>query len=425
MDILNYANQLNQRVGEPQALPFIRSFGRQALSKLGWPTKRLENWRYSPVARLQAPYLPQMNLTELAQPDVNKLLAEHSSPAFSAIVCFNGMPIHVAAELEHKIEFRSLRQALECGELDSNSWTDINDSLEALNISFFDQGAYLKIKERVVLEKPIHCLHFYSSSDSNPLFQSRFGVFAGSGSSSAIIASHLVVSEHETAWLNPSTSLQLDSKAHLTFVHWNEAGTSLQNTYRLAATVGDEAYLHCLHGALTEGWNRSDISICCQGSGAEILLHGVGLSRKQGHLDQQTKLIFKGIKNKAEQICKNLLEDQSRAVFNGRININPGAQKTDSSQLHQSLLLSSEAEVDTKPELEIFADDVKATHGATIGQLNTDEVFYFQSRGISKERARGILCIAFLLDLCERISDVEMQNYLKKRVESYWAKGSP
>lgn len=160
------------------------------------------------------------------------------------------------------------------------------------------------------------------------------------------------------------------------------------------------------------------------GENAQIFSHALGLSKDQGTIDQPSQLQFRGPNNKAEQICKNILFHQSRAIFNGRIHIENSAQKTDSSQLHQSLLLSQEAEVDTKPELEIYADDVKATHGATIGQLNANEVFYFQSRGINESRAKAMLCMAFVLELCERVPNTSLQLFLKDRIETYWKKES-
>jgi Fe-S cluster assembly protein SufD len=186
--------------------------------------------------------------------------------------------------------------------------------------------------------------------------------------------------------------------------------------------LGSESFLHFLSGALSSGWIRNDINITAQGSNSEIFAHGIGFSRGAGVVDQQTSLIFAEPNNKAEQVCKNLLMDSSRTIFNGRIHIQPKAQKTDSAQLHQSLLLSTEAEVDTKPELEIYADDVKATHGATIGQLSADEVFYFQSRGIKRERAQALLSQAFLLDLCERLANRDVQAFLKDRIAAYWQK---
>jgi Fe-S cluster assembly protein SufD len=411
-------------VGEPQAFSLIRSMGAKTFQQLGWPQKKLENWRYSPVSRLQQDFIPQIEPGTHSALDLELIASQLSDHHFATIVVIDGKIQHWPAKLNGCVEVKTLREALEKGLIPSPDFSKVTDSIEALNLSFFELGFYLNIQDQVVIEKPIHWLQLYSVPPVKSLMQSRLYIHAGASSSAAVIESHVVLGMADVSWLNVTTQVKIESNAHLDFVQWNEINETQQLTQRTELLLKDAAYLHHLQGALSSGWHRNDVTVMAEGTNAEIYAHALGLSTKAGIIDQQSKLTFVGPNNKAEQVCKNLLVAQSRAIFNGRIHIQPGAQKTDSSQLHQSLLLSANAEVDTKPELEIYADDVKATHGATIGQLNADEVFYFQSRGISKERARGILCMAFLLDLCERIPNELLQRFLKQRIENYWRRES-
>lgn len=424
MEILKYIEKLNRRSGEPQAYTLIRSLGSKAFSQLGWPSKKLENWRYSPVNRLQDDFIPQTEFTASTPVDVADHSEASSHRAFHTIHINNGIVASFPPELKGSVEVTPLREALQKGLIDSTAFDAITDSLEALNVSFFEYGFYVKIQDRVVIEQPIHWIQTHESAELKPLFQSRLFIHAGKSSSCTFIENHVLQNSKTPAWNNISTTVQVEEKAHLSFIQWAELNGNRQQTSRTNIKLETESFLHLLSGALSSGWVRNDIHIAAQGTNCEIFVHGLGFSRDSGVIDQQTNLVFTEPNNKAEQICKNLLLGHSKAIFNGRICIQSEAQKTDSSQLHQSLLLSSDAEVDTKPELEIYADDVKATHGASIGQLSEDEVFYFQSRGIKRDRAQALLCQAFLLDLCERVANIHVQAFLKDRIVSYWKRES-
>lgn len=423
MEILNHIEKLNKRPGEIQAHVLIRNSGAIALTQLGWPSKKSESWRYSPVQRLQQDFKPQTSVNSVIEAplvDLTKLLKQWSSENFYHVIVQDKNILFCSHELEGKLEVLDLSEAFQKGHLDSSLYSQIDDGLEALNISFFEFGFYIKVANQLMLEKPVHWLQVYSSKDSSPLFQSRLVMDVQAKAALTFIETQVVLDEHERVWTNFSTNLHLAPHSQLTYIQWNELTDPHTHTARVSVKVGDHAHFHHLQVSTSEGWLRNDLAISCIGSGAEIIAHGVGFSRKQGIIDQQSTLTFKGPENKAEQICKNLLLDGARAIFNGKIEIQPEAQKTDSSQLHQSLLLSAQAEVDTKPELNIFADDVKATHGATVGQLSQDEVFYLQSRGLSKERSETLLCQAFLMDLCEKIQNQDAYAFLKSRIDKAW-----
>jgi Fe-S cluster assembly protein SufD len=330
----------------------------------------------------------------------------------------------MAPTLQSSIEILTLRRAIESGVIDSSAFSPVQNSLDALNVSLLEQGFVVRIKGGTTISKPIYFMNLFASSESKPLFQTRLQIDIESGASATWIEATNLGETDVTCWLNFSLSVNAATRSQFTLIQLSELREAQQQTARLSCNVAEGAQFHHLNAVLSEGWHRNEITVHCAGSEASVNLHGFGFGNKSSVVDQQTRLIFQGPNNKSEQIYKNLLADKSRAIFNGSIKIDQPAQKTDASQLHQSILLSPEAEVDTKPELDIYADDVKATHGATIGQLNPDEIFYFQSRGIKAETAKEILCMAFLLDLCDRIPQEQARLYLKDRIEGFWKKVS-
>jgi Fe-S cluster assembly protein SufD len=420
MDILKFNQKLNQRSGEPQAHTLIRLLGSKALTQLGWPSKKLEPWRYSPVQRLQKNFIPALSQNTEGPWNVKQLVEKWSSDDFSTIIVENGKILQLPSELSGKIELKTLAEALALGLIDSGSFSQIADVTEALNISFFDQGFYLCIGENVKIDRPIRWLQTFCSNEANSLFQSRLLIHLKPNAACTIVESHVAMDSSAESWINVTTTLQLDAKSELNFVQWSELESPQQYTSRTYASVDSHSHFHHLQGALSKGWFRNDLRINFVGIESEVYAHGIGLALNDGIVDQQSQLTFMKTSNRAEQIYKNLVLERSRAIFNGSVKILPEAQKTDSSQLHQSLLLSKDAEVNTKPELEIYADDVKATHGASIGQLSLDEIFYFQSRGITEAKARAMLSTAFLLDLCERVNQESVRTFLKARIQEYW-----
>lgn len=428
MEIVKTLEKRNAKRGEPQGLQLMRQLATRRFESLGWPQKQNENWKYSPISRLKKKFEYDDNSNDNVDenqgsvPDKEQIRAQWSSSGFHLILLFNGRLIHQDNDLLPSLEIRSLKDAIEQGWIHFSSMDDIDDPLEALNLADLQSGLHLRISDNSVLDKPIHCIHLFSTKQNLALYQNYLHIEGGKSSSATIIESSILLSSGETLWCNSKTHLSLQEKAHLNYIHWNELSSDFQITHTLSAETAREAYLHHLEGALGSGWSRTKMSVLAKGEKAEIISHSLGLTKGTGVSEFISKFSFLEPSSTIEQRAKNLLFESSKAVFNGCIHINQKAQKTEASQLHQSLLLSEGSEVDTKPELEIFADDVKAKHGATVGQLNPDELFYFQSRGINKERARTILCTAFLLELCDRFPQAILKNYLSERIQSYWKK---
>jgi Fe-S cluster assembly protein SufD len=193
--------------------------------------------------------------------------------------------------------------------------------------------------------------------------------------------------------------------------------TALHAASRLSAnvTIADSAFESGgidLGGRLT----RNDFDLLLDEPGAEATLFGLAFARDAQHMDNQIAIDHKAAQTTSRQVFRNIVGDRSRGVFNGKIVVRPGAQKIDAQQSSDNLLLADRAEIDTKPEFEIYADDVKCSHGATIGEIDDDQLFYLQSRGVDEATARSLLTFAFANVIVDRISDSALREHVARYI---------
>ena len=282
----------------------------------------------------------------------------------------------------------------------------IDMPMAALNTAFIRDGLFLSVASNVVLDKPVHLLSIIAPDDSPMMIQPRNLVVLGSGSKATLIESHIgnpgvgyfnnIVSEHtlgDGAQLNHYTFQEENASA----VHI--AGSAL----KLGAKSSYDGFL------LQSGWlvGRVETRAVLNGIDAECRLDGIYLGTNSQLLDTTTYVEHAAPDCRSRQVYKGVLDKNSRGVFQGKIHVCPGAQKTDGHQLSRALLLSNRAELDAKPELEIYADNVKCSHGASAGELDSESLFYLMSRGISFEEARRILIEAFV---SEALSEIRLEQ---------------
>ena len=167
------------------------------------------------------------------------------------------------------------------------------------------------------------------------------------------------------------------------------------------------------------GWIRNDVRVTLEGTGAECTLDGLYLAKGAEQVDNHTTILHKKPHGTSRQLYKGVIDGAATATFNGRILVPEDAQKTDSSQQNHNLLLSPDAAVNTKPQLEIYADDVKCAHGATVGQLDAESLFYFRARGIGEREARAMLTQAFALEITGKVAVPELRKALEERVYAW------
>jgi Fe-S cluster assembly protein SufD len=274
----------------------------------------------------------------------------------------------------------------------------------ALNTAFLDDGAFVSIAPRAVVERPIHIL-FVATADAgerSTMSHPRVLVIAGANSQASIVETY--AGPEGTRYLtNAVAELVLDENATLEHYRLQHEGTG---AFHVGATyVRAQRSSTCTSHSVSAGGAlvRNDVVAVLNGEGAECTLNGLYIADAQRLVDNHTTIDHARPHCGSREIYKGILADRARGVFNGKIVVRPDAQKTDAKQTNRALLLSEDAQINTKPQLEIFANDVKCTHGAAVGQLDDEALFYLRSRGLSDAAARQMLIHAFAADVLNRM----------------------
>lgn len=390
----------------------------------GFPTTKDEEWRFtnvSPIARTAfqpvLKYDPNgvtaLQVAELSFDDLTcsrmVFVDGQYAKEFSSI---HALPAGVvvtslaAAIKSHRdsLERHFIRQALS----PSNPFL-------ALNTAFLQDGAFISVPEGVVLEEPVH-LMFISTRRADPFaVHPRNVIVLGNRSRAALVETY-GSSADATYLMNTATEIRLGQGAVLE--HDKLQQESEQAFHAATVHVRQDRGSSYTSNVINLGGSivRNTITAELAGEQAMAVLNGLSLGTGTQLIDNHTAIDHAMPHCESHELYKSILAGKSHGVFNGKIFVRKDAQKTNAKQTNQTLLLSDDALIDTKPQLEIFADDVKCTHGATVGQLDDEQVFYLRSRGIAEEQARDILTFAFARDVVQRVTIDHLKNQLEALV---------
>ncbi len=402
----------------PWVLP-LRKSGLAYFAELGFPTLQHEEWRFTNVA-------PIAKLRPVFDPASTRATVD-SLHRF----CFGGLPAHrlvfvngrfdpalsdLGPDLEG-VRLGSLTAALAADAAPLKAHLArharaVDHPFVALNTALFRDGACLLIPEDRVIERPIHLLFVADTEEAGAQIYPRNFIVAGPRSQAAIIENH--VSLTDTPYLNNTvTELVVGQDAILDHCKLQDES---QAAFHVGSVVASLAARACFtsHSISTGARiTRNDIHLVMAGEGVEGILNGLYLGRGDQLVDHHTVADHARANCNSHEFYHGVLDGRSRGVFNGKIFVRKDAQKTDAKQTNRNLLLSDDASINTKPQLEIFADDVKCTHGATVGQLDEDAIFYLRSRGIGADAAREMLVHAFASDVINRIRQPAVRDQLE------------
>lgn len=386
----------------------LREEAIDALASTGFPGKKVEEWKYTNVTPLtKRPFaiardggegIAPHSLAPWSFPDLSCKYAVFINGHFSsALSDLDNLPTGV--EVSTLADILQTRPEVAEKALRRNGY-DSSRAFTALNSALMTDGAVIILGEGVD-SPPLHLL-FVNKGGSEQAAFIRNIIIGGRGSRATIIESY-AGAEGESYFTSAVTDIVTEQDARIEHIKVQQEGSS---AYHIGAIKADQhrdsAFIsHSI--SLGAALARTDIDSTLNDEGASCFLNGLYLARDGQHVDHHTRVDHASPRCRSEEIYKGVIDGRARAVFNGKIVIRESAVKTDARQSNRNLLLSKAGHVDTKPEFEIYADDVQCTHGATVGQLDDEALFYLQSRGINEERARDILVKAFVDDILSHI----------------------
>jgi Fe-S cluster assembly protein SufD len=299
-----------------------------------------------------------------------------------------------------------------------------HDAFCALNTAFMEDGAFVHIPRRTVLSEPISLLHVSAPTADPAITHPRNLIVAGEESQATIVEDYVSLNG-DVHFSNVVTEVVVGENSVLSHYRIERESTRAfhVSTLRVQQGRSSDVASHSLllGGALV----RNNVHPVLAGDGGECLINGLFMGTGQQHLDNYMKVEHAGPHCNSRQFYNGILDGRSRGVFHGRIIVHKDAQKTDAKQTNRNLLLSNEAQIDTKPQLEIHANDVKCTHGATIGQIDEDAIFYLRSRGIAEASARTLLLSAFARESLGRMKNELIRKHLEGLVRQWLPSGKP
>jgi Fe-S cluster assembly protein SufD len=414
---LGIFSELQKRTtGQPAWLRSLREETFARFCQVGFPTTKDEDWRFTNVNAISQ---TSFNLAADERVAPEKLDQFRIPGAACRLVFVNG---RFSAELSDKpalpsgIKAGSLAQeiAVNPAALESHLGRYINfkrDVFAALNTAFIEDGAYIYVPRRAVLEAPIHLL-FVSAGNGSPAMAHPHTLIVAEDESQAEIVEDYVSVGSGAFFSNVVTELVAGENSAVSHYLIEREDMEAYNvsTLRLqqarSANVASHSVL--LGGALV----RNNVHPVLAGEGGECTINGLFVGRGRQHMDNYMLVEHASPHCGSRQFYNGILDENSHGVFHGRIIVHKDAQKTDAKQTNRNLLLSDNAQIDTKPQLEIYADDVKCTHGATIGQIEENALFYMRSRGIEESAARRLLLFAFAHESLERMKSEAVRHYL-------------
>ena len=400
----------------------IRSTSLKIFETLGFPTKKDEAWKYTSLARLlknDYSIFPKKE-SSIELKDVKKyFLYEIDS---YKVVFIDGIYSPFLSDTTHDgIDVCLLSAALskpkykEVIERYFNKVADKNESLTALNTSFAKEGAYVFVPKSVIAEKPIQIIHFSTGEQGDFLLQPRSLVVVEENAQVQIIERHQSLTPHEVL-TNSVTEIFAAKNALVDYykIQNDRIDASLiDNTY-VAQERDSNVNVHTFSfgGKLT----RNNLNFTQNGEYIDSTMKGITIIGEQQHVDHYTLVNHVQPNCESHQDYKGIYADKSVGVFNGKIYVDKIAQKTNAFQQNNNILLDNKATINTKPQLEIFADDVKCSHGCTIGQLDEDALFYLRTRGIPKREAKGLLTYAFANNVLESVAIPALKTRINKLI---------
>jgi Fe-S cluster assembly protein SufD len=411
-----------QSVAGGRSLLPLEQHAFETFNKVGIPTSRNEEWKYTRIGNLfNKEFSFTDNDTTFNVNDFEALRMPGHENA-NEIVFINGiyssslsnirseelvvLPLQLAAESEYAgIVSKHL----------GHSSSYVHDGIHALNTAFVQQGIFIHVKKNQLTEHPVYVYHITDARETNTFSQPRSLVHVSENAQVQLVEVYFTVGSSES-FTSQVMEIVVEKNALVEFykIQNDASNTNLVSTthFRLV----DKSTIHAVTISLDGGIVRNNLNIALAAERSEAHLYGLYFLKGSSHVDNHTIVDHVKPNCESNELYKGIINDQANAVFNGKIFVQPLAQKTNAFQSNKNVLLSDTATVNTKPQLEIFADDVKCSHGCTVGRLDEEGLFYLRSRGISEEMAKSLLVQAFASDILEYIKLPVIREYVDRLI---------
>ncbi len=405
-------------------LKALRADAQASFAAEGFPTLRTEAWKYTNLDRLvRANFAPAPEPGKIDQSAIAPVLLEGASRLVFVDGKFDSSLSDLGA-LPNGVCLVSLARLLdidpELVEPHLGRVAALDGApLAALALALAADGAVLVVPKGVALDVPVQVIHVATGARENAASHLRHLVVLEDGASATLVETSIGFGA--ASWTNAVTEIALARNARLDHVAFTDQAGTAYGTARAALRLDRDASYRGLTTIAGGGVVRNEVVAALVGEGAEAVIDGLMLGRDRRHMDCWTETVHAAPHTNSHQLFKSVLDDRSRSAFQGRVVVNEGAQKIDAHQLNRNLLLSPGARADSKPELEILADDVKCSHGSTVGDLDRDALFYLRARGIPEGEARALLVEAFVGELVERVVSTPVREWLAARLELWLA----
>lgn len=416
------ANEKEFSASTPENTHKLRAFRQDRLEKLsqiGLPTNRTEKWRFTPIFDLKASSFVSKPLLAIESLDISALRQKIYAENDLLVVLCNGHILYA-----DEVSGFNCTSILDWSH--ANYETILGRDLDAsypmafLNSAYLHAGVEISLTE--TMEYRVHLVHLTPKDSDNLAIMTHNLISIDEGCSCEVIEHFLAEDPEQTYFHNHLTHIDLADQSDLKHYRHQEES---QNAYHYSLTVTNlGAHASYKSFTLSTGakWARNELLTNLTKSHSHCQLDGSYLIKEHQHSDTSSVINHIVPDCTSHQVYKGIIDDHARGVFQGRINVHRDAQHTDGYQLNRALLLSDHAEINSKPELEIFADDVKCSHGATIGEIEEDALFYLKSRGIPEDEARAMLILSFASDAIDNIESEATADYFKYQVERWLGK---
>ncbi len=421
-DIQNYISDFDQLKNDDWFAK-NRQSALNLFKDTGFPSSRLENWKYTDVRPIK-----KKSFSNVTEADVSVIADEINAIRFDGLDCIEVVFINGVFSKEHSsleeldngLVVENMLDALANDkDLLAKHLTKYADDkispFTALNTAFIQNGTFINVSANTVIEKPINILYLSKESNSALATHPRNLIVMGENSEATVIESYIGLDD-ANYFTNAVTEVSLSTNAILKHYKIQQESLNAYHIGNLNVMQGKDSKLESHSISLGGALVRNDIHGQLAAEGAEIIMNGLYMTGDKQHVDNHTRVDHLKPRTLSTENYRGVLNGKSRAVFNGKVIVHKDAQKIEAHQNNANLLLSDDAEIDTKPELEIYADDVKCTHGATVGQLDQNMLFYLRSRAIDEETARSLLTYAFADALISNISFAPIRNRLERLV---------